>query len=164
MATFQCSGNPGRAYRRRPPRGRMRNDDSMNGTRSNRSVTGGQSPSLERRVAAVGLGGLATFQLALAAGAPWGRASYGGAHPGVLPHGLRLVSAGAALFYSGLTVAVASQRTPVQARRQILTGIATLMSVGAVVNGISPSWPERAIWTPTAALLALSAWRARGDH
>lgn len=116
-----------------------------------------------RKATALGLGGLAVFQLALATGAPWGRASYGGTHPGALPNHLRAVSAGAALLYSGLSMAVVSQRTPVQLRRRTLTGVAGLMGVGAVVNGISPSRPERAIWTPTTVLLALSAWRARGD-
>ncbi len=118
-------------------------------------------PSLERRVTAFGLGGLAFFQLALATGAPWGRASYGGAHSGVLPDHLRVVSAAATLLYSGLTWAVVSPCTPVHMRRRLLTGVAGLMGVGVVMNGISPSWPERAIWTPPAALLALSAWRAR---
>ncbi len=132
--------------------------------RSSSSGAEGQRHSLERSATAVGLGGVAAFQVALAAGAPWGRASYGGTHSGVLPRHLRLVSAGAALFYSGLTAVIVSQQTPVRVRRHALTGIATLMGVGAVVNGISPSWPERAIWTPTTALLAASAWRARSDH
>lgn len=125
---------------------------------------GSQRPSLERRVTAVGLGGLAAFQLALVAGAPWGRACYGGAHPGVLPRKFRVISAGAVLLYSGATAVVASQHTPVHVRRHLLTGIVGLMSVGALVNGISPSWPERAIWTPTSVLLAVTAWRARRDH
>lgn len=112
---------------------------------------------------AVGLGGVAAFQVALAAGAPWGRASYGGAHPGVLPSRLRVVSAGAALLYCGLSVAVVSRRTPVKVRRHVLTGITTLMGVGVVMNGISPSRPERAIWTPTTVVLTALAWRARRD-
>ena len=107
---------------------------------------------------------MAAFQLAIAAGAPVGRASYGGAHPGVLPSRLRAVSAGATLVYSGLAAAVASRRTPVRVRRRILTGISVLMGVGVAMNGASPSWPERAIWTPTAAVLALSAWRARNQQ
>lgn len=123
----------------------------------------GQRRSLERSATAIGLGGLAAFQAALAAGAPWGRASYGGAHPGVLPNRLRVVSAGAGLLYSGLAVVVTNDHTPVKVRRQVLAGVTTLMGVGAIVNGISPSWPERAIWTPTAAVLAVLAWRARRD-
>lgn len=111
----------------------------------------------------MGLAGMAAFQLAIAAGAPVGRASYGGAHPGVLPPRLRAVSAGSTLIYSGIAAAVASRRTPVRVRRRLLTGVTMLMGVGVVVNGVSPSWPERAIWTPTTAVLALSAWRARDE-
>lgn len=122
-----------------------------------------QRRSLERSALAVGLGGVAAFQVALAAGVPWGRASYGGAHPGVLPSRLRVVSAGAALLYSGLSVVVGSRRPPVKMRRHVLTGVTTLMGVGTVMNGISPSWPERAIWTPTTAVLTALAWRARRD-
>lgn len=121
-------------------------------------------PSPERRATAVGLGGLAFFQLALATGAPWGRASFGGAHPGVLPARLRAVSAGAALLYSGLAWAVVSPHTPVPLRRRLLTGVTGVMAVGTVLNGVSPSVLERAIWTPTSALLALSACRARVDR
>lgn len=121
-------------------------------------------PSFARRVTAVGLGGLALFQAGLATGAPWGRAAYGGAHPGVLPTHLRTVSVGASLLYCGLTWSVLSTRTPARQRRRLLTGIAGVMGVATVVNGISPSLPERAIWTPTSALLVLSAWRARLDR
>lgn len=118
---------------------------------------------LERRVTAAGLGGLALFQLSLAAGAPWGRASYGGGHPGVLPGHLRAVSAGATLVYSGLAWSVTSPRTSPTLRRGLLTGVAGVMTLATVVNGISPSLLERAIWTPASALLALAAWRARSD-
>lgn len=120
-----------------------------------------RSPSLDRGVTGLGLGGLAGFQLALAMGAPWGHASYGGAQPGVLPGHLRVLSAGATGLYTALALAVVSERTPPQLRRRVLTGVAGLMGVGVVVNGISPSGLERVIWTPTTAVLALSAWRAR---
>lgn len=122
-----------------------------------------QRHPLERSALALGLGGVAAFQVALAAGIPWGRASYGGVHPGVLPSRLRVVSAGTALLYCGLTVAVVNRHTPVKLRRQVLTGVTTLMGVGAIMNGISPSWRERAIWTPTTAVMAALAWRARKD-
>lgn len=141
--------------------GRMGDTELMDEPRSRRKAPGKRTPSLARKVLGLGLGGLAGFQLALAIGAPWGRASYGGAHPGVLPGRLRTVSAGASVLYSGLALAVASERTPTPCRRPILTGVAGVMGVGAVVNGSSPSLPERAIWTPTATVLALSAWRAR---
>ncbi len=122
-----------------------------------------RTSSAAQRATAAGLAGIASFQLALAAGLPWGRASYGGGHPGVLPGHLRAVSAGVTVLYAGLAWAVVSPRLPVPGRRRLLTGVTGLMSVAAVVNGVSPSLPERAIWTPTAALLALLAWRARAD-
>ena len=139
----------------------MGNDGAVSEPQSHQGASGIQGPCLERRITVVGLAGLAAFQLAIAAGAPLGRASYGGAHPGVLPDHLRVVSGGATLLYCGLAVAVARQRTPAHVRRQVLTGITALMGVGAVANGMSPSGPERAIWTPTCSVLALSAWRAR---
>ncbi|MDI5982504.1 hypothetical protein [Amycolatopsis magusensis] len=57
-------------------------------------------------VAAVGLAGVALFQLAIAAGAPVGRASWGGKHPGTLPARLRVISTVAVLIwgYSALVV------------------------------------------------------------
>lgn len=123
----------------------------------------GQPSPFAGRATAAGLGGLASFQLALATGAPWGRASYGGGHPGVLPAHLRAVSAGAAVLYAGVAWAVVSPRTPVPVRQRLLTGVTAVMCIATVVNGVSPSVPERAIWTPTAALLALLARRAHVD-
>jgi hypothetical protein len=123
---------------------------------------GGRTPSDAGRATAAGLAGIGCFQLALAAGVPWGRASYGGSHPGVLTGHLRAVSAGAAVLYAGTAWAVVSPRLPASGRRRLLTGVTGLMGVATVVNGVSPSLPERAIWTPTAALLAVLAWRARG--
>lgn len=116
-----------------------------------------------RTVTALGLGGVAAFQLALALGAPWGRASYGGQHEGGLPRRLRIVSAGATVVYASLAVVVASGRTSPPVRRGVLTGVAGLMSAAAVPNAISRSRLERAIWTPTTVALAYAAWRARGS-
>ena len=123
-----------------------------------------QSPAggpLGRGITVVGLAGLGGFQLALAAGAPWGRASYGGAHEGALPTRLRVVSGVAAVVYPATAYAIASRRTPVRTRRRVLTTVSAVMALGTVMNGISPSLPERAIWTPVSALLAVSSWRAR---
>lgn len=142
----------------------MGHDVNVHEPQARRRTSGTPRLSRARRVITTGLAGMAAFQLAIAAGAPVGRASYGGAHPGVLPSRLRAVSAGSALVYSGLAATVASRRTPVRVRRRVLTGVAALMGVGVVMNGVSPSWPERAIWTPTTAVLALSAWRARDEQ
>lgn len=135
----------------------------MSGARAGRRWSATRSRSPERWLTAAGLGALAAFQLGLAAGAPWGRASYGGGHPGVLPHRLRRISAGAVPLYAGLAMTVVSQRTPARLRRRVLTGVAGLMGVATVMNAASPSLPERAIWTPAAAVVGMSAWRARRD-
>lgn len=120
-------------------------------------------PSMARHMTTCGLTGLGLFQLSLAAGAPWGHASYGGAYPGVLPPRLRVISAGAVLAHSGLAWAVVSTQIPVKHRRKLLTGITGVMGLAAIVNGLSPSAPERALWAPTSALLSVTAWRARRD-
>ena len=51
-------------------------------------------------LATIGFGALVAFQLAIAFGAPFGRASWGGRHKGVLPTRLRTASAVAAVVWS----------------------------------------------------------------
>jgi hypothetical protein len=55
-----------------------------------RPLLAGGVPAL---AATAGFVVIAIFQIALAAGAPLGRASWGGAHAGQLPTGLRVASA-----------------------------------------------------------------------
>jgi hypothetical protein len=56
-------------------------------------------------VTAGGLAGVAAFEMALALGAPLGRAAWGGAHAH-LSAGLRIASAGAAAVWLGAALAV----------------------------------------------------------
>ncbi|WP_432494595.1 hypothetical protein [Kineococcus gypseus] len=105
---------------------------------------------------------MAAFQLALAAGAPWGAAAWGGANPGVLPAGLRAASAASAAAYGLLAVTAGTALVPARARRRVLTGAGALMVVGTALNLASPSPVERALWTPVAAALAVLLLRARG--
>jgi hypothetical protein len=110
-------------------------------------------------LASVGCLGIAAFQVALAAGAPLGRAGWGGAHER-LPRNLRVASAAAAVVWvlaalivlagaefeaSPITASVADWATWV---------LAGLLLVGAVLNLISRSRPERIIWGPVALVLA----------
>ena len=103
------------------------------------------------------------FQVALAAGAPWGAAAWGGAHPGVLPENLRVASAVSAVVYAALGAVCATGLVGSTARRRILTGASGLMAVGTVMNLASPSLVEKALWSPVAATLAVLLWRARRD-
>jgi hypothetical protein len=106
---------------------------------------------------------LVAFQLALAAGAPWGRAAYGGQHPGVLPTGYRIASAVAAVVWAGVALSIARRAgLPVwaplpDAALPVLVWIVVGLSVVAVVlNAITRSALERAIWLPVALVLLAS--------
>lgn len=111
-------------------------------------------------VAAIGFLAIATFQVALAFGAPLGRAAWKGTHVR-LPPGLRTASAFAALFWV-LAAAVVLGRagfevsplSPAVGRwgTWILVG---LLPLGAVMNFASPSRWERYLWGPVALILAI---------
>ena len=119
------------------------------------------SRTAERRVALTLLTAVGAFQLALAAGAPWGAAAWGGQAPGVLPTSLRVASAVNVLLYGGLVAVVATDRLSSTARRRLLTGASLLMVLGTVGNLATQSPVER-IWAPVAATLAVVLWRLRG--
>ncbi|GAB7191878.1 hypothetical protein NUM3379_25860 [Kineococcus sp. NUM-3379] len=128
----------------------------MSGTASTDPLPAG--PAL---LAAALAGGVAAFQVALAAGAPWGAAAWGGGNPGVLPPGLRAASAGSAAVYVLLAAAAASRRFPPRGRRRVLGVASGVMVLGTALNLASPSGVERALWTPVAAGLAVTLWLAR---
>lgn len=111
-------------------------------------------------VAATLLGVIALFQLALAAGAPWGAASWGGRHPGKLPAGYRIGSAIAGLFFYPAVAWILLDAAGVLgddtssggwAGLWVLTG---LFALSTVINLISPSKVER-IWAPVALVLTV---------
>ena len=104
---------------------------------------------------------VAAFQGALAAGAPWGRAAYGGGHGGVLPRRLRTVSGVAAVAYGGAATLVLLGAGSPAARRTGFTALSVFMAVGAAVNGASRSPVERALWTPVTLATSVLAWRSR---
>lgn len=114
-----------------------------------------------RLLAAPLLLGIGVFQACLAAGAPWGRACYGGAHPGVLPDRLRLTSAGAALAYTGLAAVILRRPLDELSQRRLHAALTGVFSGATVLNAISPSRVEAAVWAPTSALLAGALWAGR---
>jgi hypothetical protein len=116
-----------------------------------------------RTMAIVAAGGfllLAGFQLALAIGAPWGRASYAGTHEGVLPVSLRLASVVAVAVW-GLAALVVLARGGVDV--PISSSLARwgtwflvgLMPVAFLMNVASSSPWERFGWAPFSALMFL---------
>lgn len=104
-----------------------------------------------------GLTGVAAFQAALAAGAPWGHLSWGGAGgAGVLPTQLRVASAASAGVWLGAAALVLSGQQRATRR------IAGLLVVGSAMNAASPSPAEARLWAPASlALAAVTAAAAR---
>jgi hypothetical protein len=111
---------------------------------------------LQRRAAiaaAVGFSGLATFQAALALGAPLGGAAWGGGAAN-LSLGLRVasgVAVGVWLFASALVLRRAGMRTvplPQAITRWGVWILVGLLALAAIMNFASSSVWERAIWGP----------------
>ena len=115
------------------------------------------------RIAAVGVAvlllGLVLFQIALAAGAPWGLAAYGG-RSAELPIELRVASGVAAVVWTvaalvvlrrgGVTGWAPMPDAWLAVAVWVLVGLAV---VAVVMNAITPCALERAIWLPFSVLL-----------
>lgn len=119
------------------------------------------SAELAAILAATGFVGIAIFQAALAFGAPFGIAAWGGTHPGRLPSRLRVASAFACGFWllAALTVlerggsAVVS--LPSGLARWGTWALVVLLPVGALLNFASRSRWERFVWGPLALVLGV---------
>ena len=101
---------------------------------------------------------LAGFQVALALGAPWGAAAWGGTHDGALPAGLRAGSAVAALVWVGVALVVLRRLLGPVGRRRTLLVVAVYSCLGVLLNAASPSSLERAIWAPFCVVVAVLSW------
>ena len=120
--------------------------------------------------------GVVAFQLALAAGMPWGAYAMGGAFPGQFPPAMRVaavVQAVVLALIAGVVLARAGLVLPRWGRvaRWLIWVIVALLGVSVVLNFVSPSGGERMIWTPVAALLlvcslvvALGSKPGRAEH
>lgn len=111
---------------------------------------------------AVGLIGLVIlFQIALAFGAPWGKAAWGGGNEGKLPERLRLASAFSALILAlAAWVILASagliDSTPVPESwlTPLTWALTAYFGIGTVANSISRSKVER-LWGPVSLVIAV---------
>lgn len=104
--------------------------------------------------------GVGLFQLALAAGVPWGAAAWGGANPGVLPAGYRVASGVSAVVWAGVAAVAAGRLLGPVGRRRLLLGVAAYSSLGIALNAASPSAVEKAVWVPATLVGAGLAWMA----
>jgi hypothetical protein len=98
------------------------------------------------------------FQAKIAAGAPYGRISYGGNHEGRLPKNYRIASAVSVLvylFFISVVVAYSSDLNTYSETfsRSVLWGMVVFFGLGTLANAASKSKPER--WWALYALATL---------
>lgn len=103
-----------------------------------------------------------SFQVALAAGAPWGAYAMGGASPGQFPPALRVAALVQAVLLVGLAAVVLARAGLVlpgwsRVARRLIWVVVAFSALSLVLNLITPSPGERAIWAPVAALLLISS-------
>jgi hypothetical protein len=106
--------------------------------------------------------GVIAFQIALAAGAPWGAYAMGGAFPGQFPPALRVAAIIQAVILAGLAAVILARAGLIlpswsRASRWLAWVVVAFAAVSFVLNLITPSAGERAIWAPTALLLLISS-------
>lgn len=102
------------------------------------------------------------FQVALAAGAPWGAYAMGGTFPGQFPPALRvaaLLQAGLLVGLAAVVLARAGLALPgwSRASRWLIWFAVAFAALSLVLNLITPSAGERALWAPIAFLLLISS-------
>lgn len=108
------------------------------------------------------IAGAVAFQLALAAGAPWGAYAMGGAFSGRFPPRMRVAAIVQAMVLTVLAVIVVSHAglagASVAEAAPWLVWLAVAVSAASLVlNAISPSAGERRIWVPVAIVLTLTS-------
>jgi hypothetical protein len=106
--------------------------------------------------------GIVAFQIALALGAPWGAYAMGGAFPGQFPPALRVAAIVQAAILIGLAAVVLARadlllRGRFRASRWMIWLVVAFSTLSLVLNLITPSAGERAIWAPVAFLLLISS-------
>ena len=114
------------------------------------------------RVYAVVSVGVIAFQIALALGAPWGAYAMGGAFPGQFPPELRIAAVVQAVIL-GLLALVVLARAGIamsiwsRSSRWLIWVVVVFSTLSLVLNLITPSAGERAIWAPVALIMLVSS-------
>jgi hypothetical protein len=131
----------------------------VNGALGVAEITAGTARSAAA-IAAVGFVLVASFQAALALGAPWGRAAWGGAHER-LPNRLRVGSSFAVVLWLVAALVVLSRAGydwspfPFSVARWGTWVLFGMLALGTLMNLVSRSRLERLIQTPIAAVLSI---------
>ena len=106
--------------------------------------------------------GVVAFQIALAAGAPWGAYAMGGASPGQFPPAMRIAAIIQALLLAGMAAVILARAGLVLpgwwwVSHWLVWIAVALTALSLVLNLLTPSAGERAIWAPTLSLLLISS-------
>ena len=106
--------------------------------------------------------GVVAFQIALAAGAPWGAYAMGGASPGQFPPSLRIAAMIQAGLLAGMAAVILARAGLVlpgwsRVSHWLVWVVVALTALSLVFNLITPSAGERAIWAPILLLLLISS-------
>jgi hypothetical protein len=106
--------------------------------------------------------GVVAFQIALAAGAPWGAYAMGGASPRQFPPALRIAAFVQATLIVGMAAIVLSRAGLILAgwsrvSRWLVWVVVVVTAVSLVLNLITPSAGEQALWAPVLLLLLVSS-------
>lgn len=124
-------------------------------------VSSDRAAGLAAAAAAVGFAGVAIFQIALAAGVPWGEAAWGG-QPARLPTGLRVGSGIVSVVYAAAAPLIVLGRAGYFGRdssswvfRSGTWFLAALMALGTLLNFASASRWENYLWGPYSLTLAI---------
>ena len=127
-------------------------------------VLGASGPCVSLAAIAYALATVAVvgFQVALAAGAPWGEYAMGGRVPGKLPPPMRVAAAAQAAVLGLLAVVVLDAGGVIAlgwtAAIPWLAWVPVAVSaVSAVMNALTPSIVERRLWLPVAIVLLVSS-------
>ena len=102
--------------------------------------------------------GVVAFQLALAFGAPWGSYAMGGAFPSVYPPTMRAAAVVQAALLTVIALVVLSRSGLALGRWSRVSTwaiwlVVAFCGLSVLLNVITPSAGERAIWVPVAVLL-----------
>jgi len=106
--------------------------------------------------------GVVAFQIALAAGAPWGAHAMGGASPGQFPPALRVAAMIQAVLLAGMAAVILARAGLIfpgwsRVSHWLVWIVVALTALSLALNLITPSAGERAIWAPTLVLLLISS-------
>jgi hypothetical protein len=102
------------------------------------------------------------FQIALAAGAPWGAYAMGGASPGQFPPALRTAAIFQAVLLAGMAAVILARAGLIlpgwlRVSHWLVWIVVALTALSLVLNLITPSLGERAIWVPILSLMLISS-------